>query len=874
MAFKITIFLCFLSFGFSYLPALGQTVVDENRPDVNRLNETENTSFFIDLNSASDEDLKQLGLTDDEITLIRNRILYEGPYENFFELYETPNLSRNSIEKLRGKVVVRSPFLDDPFFQRLEANSYRIEQLVSDDGFSEGLADQLADQILDPINVNTATIEELTDIQNVSPVDAVAIRKRVESGNPIQSQRELRQTPGLSYWGYTNARAFVTYEPIEFTKKVRGFFQIRSFDTPYLPDNASSIRDDIVTQTRTDTHIKLRLGYERWKVGFALHKGRFENYRYEHPFAKISIPQGKIFLQREYFDVGPITIKRLILGNYQAGFGQGVVFSSGDYFAPRTTGFGYSKTLSGINADLSSNEQFSYRGVALDLRNGLFEGTFLLSSDWKDAVLNPDGSVNRLIVLSPRVEYDSRPPIDSTWINPSNGALEDTLLDRFPGVQSYLDNTRENIIAGNLAILPITGLRVGTSWVEALYNRPFKPILDSNTIVLGKEIDEINDDRANLEIINGYSNHSTSKLWKQAKSKIRVYGLDWQFVYNNFSFQGEYGELEQNGRYFRIGDDPKAIVTSLYAQYPSFNLLLLYRDRDVSFDNPFDRSYGNYARFKGTIFEDEYYLRDVTLGQLYDNSFQPQPERGWMLSGRYQILRQLVTSWELDQWTRKSDNAEYYRWVLRFQYRPIFPLRFNLRLSDQSRDYLNQESHMYYRALQGRLQTTVRLSNFDELRLLYHYAVTRFAPRPRLIYEPFPNGRSPVSGQSSSPSEAFGVELKHHANRSFWFGGGATLYDGFFWNFEEGDFYVREGNGLRIYFSAGSRIGQGLYVKSKVTSERQFPLTNVQARRNNNPPTRNNEDPRTLPFARPFGGDHVTNRDLSFRLQLDYHFSF
>lgn len=872
MVFRFSVLFLFVFYFLGFTIAFAQYENDEPSTSNSQTDETWIPTTVIDLNNADETELLQLGLNSDEIRAIQNRILYEGPYENFFEVFETPNLPRSSVEKLRGKVSVRSPFLDDPLLQRREANSYRIEQLVSDDGFSEGLADQLADQILDPIDVNRATIEELIDIQNVSPVDAVSIRKRIESGNPIKSQRELRQTPGLSHWGYTNARSFVTYEPTEGLKKLRGFFQIRTYDTPYLPDNESSVREDVAPLNRSDTQVKLRLNYDRWKGGLSIRRGRYEPYHYDNPMGQLSIPQGKFYFERNYFQLGPVFFKRIIVGNFQAGFGQGVIFSSGDYFSPRTTGFGYSKPITGINGDLSSNQQFTNRGISLEARSGFIEATFLYSSDWKDAVLNQDGSINRFIVLSPRVSYDSRPPIDSTWRNPSNGVLEDTLIDRFPGVQSYLDNTRENIFAGNVAFLPITGMRLGFSWVEALYNRPIQPMLDSTTIVLGTEVDEINDDRANSEILYGYSNSSTSGLWNDTKSKLRVYGFDWQIVYNNFSFQGEYGELENSGSAIQIGDDPKAVVSSIYAQYPSVNFLLLYRDRDIRYDNPFDRGYGNYARFKGTIFEDEYYLRDVTLGQLYDNSFQPQSERGWLFSGRYQMLRQLVTSWELDQWTRRSDNAEYYRWVMRFQYRPIFPLRFNLRLSDQARDYMNHESPVYYRALQGRLQTSIRLSNFDELKILYSYAVTRFAPRPRLVYEPYPNGRSPVSGQSSSPSEAFGVEFKHNANRSLWLSGGATIYDGFFWNYEEGDFYVRDGNGLRLYFATGSRIGQGLYLKSKVITERLFPVTNAHARRSNAPPSRANEDPRTLPFAKPFGGDHITNRDLSFRLQLDYHF--
>ncbi|MDK9700341.1 MAG: hypothetical protein OEM52_09375 [bacterium] len=854
------------------IPAMAQYSEDDP-PPVNVTTKSVIKDGLLDINQASDEQLKTLGITEKEQQLIRDRIRFEGPFETFYDLFDVEGLPRETVEGLRDKIIVRTPGMDDPVAARREANSYRIEQLVSDDGFSEGLADQLADQLLDPINVNEATIDELTDIQNVSAVDAVAIKKRIVSGNPIVSQRELRQTPGLSHYGYTNARPYLTYEPTEKFKQVHGFFQVRMFDSPYLPGNADAVREDVIAQSRLDTHYKLRLNYIDWKMGLSMHRGRNELSLTEHPFGNTKFTQGKFFFEKDYTNLGSITIKRFIVGNFQAGFGEGLIFSSGDYFSPRATGFGYSKHLSGILGDLSRNEEFTYRGVAVEARGGPIEATAFLSSDWKDAVLNPDGSINRFIVLSPRVHYDSYPAVDSTYPNPSNPAiLLSTKVDRHPGVQSFLDNTRETILAGNVSFLPVIGVRFGMSWVEAMYNRPLRPTLDTNNLVLGSEFDEINDDFANREITDAYSSSWKSDLWKQAKSKVRVYGFNWQTVFNNFSWQGEWGELEKTGSVLRLGDDPKALVTSFYTQYPSFNLMLLYRNRDVGYDNPYDRGYANYARFKGTIFEDEYYLRDATFGQLYDNSFQPQPEKGWMLSGRYQLLRQLVTSFELDQWTRKSDDAEYYRWVVRGQYRPIFPLQFNLRFSDQARAYLNQEDKMYYRALQGRLQTRVRLTNFDEVTLLYSYAVTRFAPRPRLVYDVDPNGNSPVSGQSASPAEAMGFSFRHNLSRPMWIGGGATIYDGFFWNYEEGDFYVRDGNGLRLYVAMGSRIGPGLYIKAKLTSERSNPITYIAARDGNEPPSRSGETAEQLQYAHPFAGDNVTGNDLSFRLQLDYHF--
>ncbi len=847
--------------------AFAQVEVDEPGSPVSLSDSLKTvTGSQIDLNMASRDQLIGIGLTEAEADAILDHILMEGPYENFYELYDTEGLPQETVERIGPKVIVRMPGVDDPVTQRREANAYRIEQLVSDEGFSEGLADQLADQILDPIDVNSATEEELTDIQNVSPIDAAAIVKRIRSGNPIKSARELRQTPGLSHYGYINARPYVNYEPGIGFQQVHGFFQTRLFDTPYLPDNSASIRDDAPTN-RLDLNAKLRLNYLKWKFGVATHRARNEDFLYDHTFGSFSTPQGKIFLEKDYTKLGPVTFKKLILGNFQAGFGQGLIFSSGDYFQPRQTGFGYSKSINGVLGDLSASNEFAYRGAAFEGRGGPFEFTGLYSSTWKDAVLNTDGTVNRFIVMQPRYVYDARPPMDTMYVvvDP-NTSISDTIrtkVDRFPGIQSYLSNTRENIFAGNLQFIPAVGVRLGASWVEALYSRPIRAQLDTTTLVNGSDMQQMDDYFPDIEISEGYSNASTSKLWSGAKSRMRIYGFDWQFVYKNFSFQGEYGEQEHKGSFWRIGDDPHGFVSSLYAQYSSLNLLLLYRDRNVGYDNIYDRGYANYSRFKSSIFGDEFYLKDVVIGQLYDNSFQPQPERGWFLSGRYQVLRQLITSFELDQWTRTSDDAEHYRWVMRLQYRPIFPLSFNLRLSDQARDYQNSENPRYYRAMQGRLQTNVRLSNYDQVSFLYSYSVTQFAPRPRLFYDALPDGKSPVSGQGTSPAEAFGMSFRHNLNRSLWIGAGGTMYDGFFWNYEEGDFYIRDGKGIRFYGAIGSHLGSGVYVKAKATTEHPLTITNMVARKYNSS---------IASDGKIHVGDNVASDDLSFRIQLDYSF--
>ena len=76
----------------------------------------------------------------------------------------------------------------------------------------------------------------------------------------------------------------------------------------------------------------------------------------------------------------------------------------------------------------------------------------------------------------------------------------------------------------------------------------------------------------------------------------------------NIALQGEYGVLDKNGDMKVNGSDPKAFVFSGYAQFNNFSLLVVYRDYDLGFDNPYQRSFSNYSRYKGSIFEDTFYL--------------------------------------------------------------------------------------------------------------------------------------------------------------------------------------------------------------------------------------------------------------------------
>ncbi|MBK6765950.1 MAG: hypothetical protein IPG71_06365 [bacterium] len=368
----------------------------------------------------------------------------------------------------------------------------------------------------------------------------------------------------------------------------------------------------------------------------------------------------------------------------------------------------------------------------------------------------------------------------------------------------------------------------------------------------------------NPEVRNGHYSSVDGSLWGDARGVRRVFGLDLSTVVNNYSFQFEYAELEQSGGVLSIGDDPHGMVASAHAQWNSLTLLGVFRDYSIGYDNPYSRSFANYARYNGTTYEDEFYLASPVLAQLERNSAAPQAEQGIYFETRYQVSRPLQLVTEIDNWTRVADQSDYYRWVGKLTYRPVWPIQLRVRQKLQGRWNSSPEQPTLYQTYENRINLEYRLSRFDELELMYASGYTRFAPRPRLIGDPDPTGQSPVDAQTASPQEALGVEVTHNFSRALKLKAAWLTYDGFLWNFEDTEFVVVDGKSTRWWISLTNRFSNALTARLKVTTDSPVTKTFVQARDGNAYP-----DPVE---GRSFGGDNVVQREWSFRVQLDYLF--
>lgn len=812
----------------------------------------------LDINNAELEEIVRLPVSQEIAEALYKRVTYRGAFQNIYQLREIEGIDQQLLERLKPLIRIEPYQTLSAAQEKIEQIYYRLDRWSSNEGVNDAFIDLWIEKALDPMNVNTVRYDELMNLQNVSPVDAVAIiRHRLDAGE-IRNMRDLRGVQGLSYYGYSNARNFLDYsDPSVRGVPFHGHFTMRLDNTPFMTEEGEASGEALQQTDIYPTAIGTKSKYNslpnmyyktrfsiasNYKFGFSYTRYLNEPDVYLNENAAIKIPDMKFFAGVENLQFGDFQLRKLYIGDYSATFGQGVIMENTDFFTPRKSGYGFRKRFNGITGDNSRTREFGLRGIAAELAWNNISATMFGSYTDRDAILNrtiEDSSLgrsfNQFIILDQRFKY----------------ALDDDARNKDDLNLSWLNSVKELTYGSHFQYDFLPGTWLGLTYYESAYDKYLDP--DPEQVVDGTNWSDrqVTADTEIKQAYGGPISRGENPIWDDAVSFRRVYGFDFQTVIKNVAIQGEWGELDKGGGVLKMGDDPKALVLSAYVQFPSLNILALYRNYDVGYDNPFQRSFSNYRRFKGTIYEDYYYLQSSLYGQLYANAAQPQAEEGYYLNTYYQMSRQITMRMEYDNWYRKADRAEHYRLVGTVDYRPIFPVTIQLRQKWQAREEQNDVTLNYYKNLEFRGRLRVRLSGYDDLSLMYVTTKLVVHPRPR------------VFGDMTVDGEAIVGNFTHNFNPNLKISGMLAYYKGFFWNFEDTQFSVLESTrgALRYWLSVYTRLNHYLSLRLKYTAELNKSIGFIRFK-----------DVRNEDLSKHYGTDWNRKRTDFYYLELNYSF--
>ena len=779
----------------------------------------------IDLNSASLNELKQLNISKDLVNKIYRRRIEFGRYESVFDLLDIDGIDINTFNKIKLKLYI-DPFTDASYrTDKIESVYRKITDLASEDA-NDNEADLFIDLALSPININKMSYQDIANLPNVTPVDASRITEHLETGNTIQSARDLRNVAGLSFYGYWNARDFIEYsDNVGYDNKVHGFYTYRTFDTPYFGEEGNTFSstgyDPLEKRNSFNQYHKARFNYNQYKFGISHSKNLGEDNHNDY----------KWYLSADNLDIGDgFRLDRLIVGNFKTTWAHGVVMESTDFFTPRKDGFGYKKRYNGVIGDISRSRNHDLKGIALQLSyKNKFDLNLFFSDAKRDAILNPDGSINQFINLQQRYEGEY---FHYEFDDIARDENPNTAELKLVSVPNMVKNVDEQTMGGELKLHLNPGTFIAFTMYQSLYNRLLRPDLVS---LYSNGANFINNKFLNeQEIASGlhqYGGEGTDTDLGDFKSFRRVYGFHGQYLINDLALSAEIGFLDYNGnKSFNFSDstldksvleNPKAMVLSAYYQKENFNVLFMYRDYDLAYDNPYQHSISNYERYKSTTIKDPFRLKSPYYSQLHLTADQPQAERGFHIRSRYRFSNSLTFQNESDIWKRVSDEVENYRHVFRLQYRPIYPLRFGLRQKWQARDKENPNSLDFFSNNETIFTVESFLSGRNYLRFTFGASLTKFAGRSDLVFNPELNSNSYdlITASAAVNGHYIGAYFQHNFNQYFNVKLNLLNYKGFYWGFEDTQFVVSESlhGAYRAYISFFARMNATVSARIKYT---------------------------------------------------------
>ena len=453
--------------------------------------------------------------------------MYKKSYIFFLWLFAACNIFGQSSQKTM------------PDAEMLISTLYRTQQ--GEDLNYADFYESLYQFYLNPLDLNSADPEELRSVYILNDIQIAAILKHIKIYGPFASVYELQSIPDFSSELIRNLMPFVT---------------IRSLDDTWRGLNKQLVKpDQHYLLLRSNVDIEKAKGYKTIGGKPPAYPGNSQNYYFRYRFQKYKSysfgitaendageilafdPKNKKFgtdflsFHAMVFNKGKI--KKLILGDYQLQFGQGLLLSGGFF-----TGKGSETILSvrrsstGIRPYTSLLETSYLRGVAATIALGPIEITPFVSQKFID------GSIS-----------------DDTIQERDNATIHYTGLHRTTTELASRASVREQMTGLNTHYLSLNkNFQAGMNFVNVDYDKVL----------------QVSPRFYNKYEFNGNRNYNASAYYS--------------YFFRNISFFGEAGMSKGDGR--------GGIQGLMLSLGPKVDLAVVYRNYNKSLHTPYGNSFG------------------------------------------------------------------------------------------------------------------------------------------------------------------------------------------------------------------------------------------------------------------------------------------
>ncbi|MBL4592660.1 MAG: helix-hairpin-helix domain-containing protein, partial [Flavobacteriales bacterium] len=482
----------------------------------------------------------------------------------------------------------------------------RIEYLIEDAEESDAdyttIFDQLTYFYNHPLNLNKAKLNDLEALGLLTSIQINYLLEHIENNGKLMTLEELQTIEGFDgetislLLPFVKISSSVDNAQLSFKELINNgesqlfirYQTVLEEKEGFSPTTDSALAASPNSRYRGNA-AKIYTRY-RYKYGRHISFGVTAEKDAGEEFFSGSQKQGFDYYSAHFFLRNQGKLKQLAIGDYQAQFGQGLTYWSGRAFGKSADIMLIKRSAQGLKPYTSVDESRFLRGGGATFQFGKFEATAFYSYN------NVDANIDLTDTLSANNEVLAVTSVQQSGLHRTFNEIEDK------------DAIIQQQMGGNLSY-KTRKLSVGLTGINSNLNTDFNPSIQ------------------------------TYSQFRNSENNQTKVGVDYNWIYRNFNFFGEYSKSINAGSAFVSG----ALITL----DPRFSVAVLYRDYQRNFQPISSAGLGEASTnenekgmYMGFIAKP---IKKFTLSAYYDQFTFPWLKFGINApSGGYQYLAQLT----------------------------------------------------------------------------------------------------------------------------------------------------------------------------------------------------------------------------------------